>query len=404
MIYKPYGKLNLSVSAIGFGGMRFDLKQPDSANADLVRYAFDKGINYFDSAPGYCEDRSESLFGLAFSNPQMKSKRNDYYVSTKGMPEEFDTDQKAVAAVEKSLSHLKCDYIDFYHVWCIRRMEEYQLAMRPGGQYEGLLRCKEKGLIKHIVVSSHLRGPDIAVLIEKQEFDGILLGFNILNFLYRWDGVLAASKAGMGVIAMNPLAGGIIPQKEKQLSYLASAGETPTEAAIRFCVSCPSITITLIGLTTKEQIDTACSVADKAEPFTADDIERIRNQVTNNMDKLCTGCGYCMDRCPKDIPIASYMQYYNDLLLVGKTEKEMIDAIDGQKKWGILTNRPNEAAACTLCGRCEMACTQHLDVIKRLETVAKWEKLSSGNILTQAKKLTKRITKGAVRRLKKLSK
>jgi len=391
MIYKSYGKLNLSVSAIGFGGMRFDIKQADSHNADLVRYAFGKGVNYFDTAPGYCDDRSEKLLGQAFSDPKMKANRNQFYVSTKGMPESYDTADKAVAAVEKSLSQLKCDYIDFYHVWCIRRMEEYQLAMRPGGQYEGLLRCKEKGLIKHIAISSHLRGPEIAVLIEKEEFDGILLGFNILNFLYRWDGVLAASKSGMGVVAMNPLAGGIIPQKEKQLAFLASKGETPTEAAIRFCASCPSITVTLIGFSTKQQIDTACRVADNAESFTADDMERIRNQVTSNMDKLCTGCGYCMGQCPQNIPIASYMQYYNDSLLVGKTEQDMIKGLDGQKKWGLLTNRPNEAEACTSCGRCEMACTQHLDIIKRLETVAKWEKLSTGDILTRCKKAAKRV-------------
>jgi predicted aldo/keto reductase-like oxidoreductase len=391
MIYKSYGKLNLSVSAVGFGGMRLDTEQPDSFNIGLLRHAFDKGINYFDTAPGYCKDRSESLFGLAFSDPAMKTQRDKFYVSTKGMPENYDTADKAVAAVEKSLSCLKCDYIDFYHVWCIRQMEEYQLAMRPGGQYEGLLRCKEKGLIKHIVVSSHLRGPEIAMMIEKDEFEGILLGFNILNFLYRWDGVLAASKAGMGVVAMNPLAGGIIPQREKQLAFLASHGETPTEAAIRFCVSCPSITVTLVGFSAKKQIDTACHVADKAEAFTADDLERIRNKVTSNMDMLCTGCGYCMGRCPKDIPVASYMQYYNDLLLVGKTEEDMVKGLENQKKYGLLVKRPNDAGACTSCGRCEMACTQHLDVIKRLETIAKWEKMSPNNVMAKCKKLTKRL-------------
>ena len=371
MIYKTYGKTGLSVSAIGFGGMRFDLSRSDEDNAALLQYAFDRGINYFDTAPDYCKDHSEDIFGLALS--KMKLQREKFYVSTKGMPEDCNTADKAVAAVEHSLLRLQCDYIDFYHVWCIRRMEEYELAMRPGGQYEGLLRCKEKGLIRHIVISSHLRGPEIVRLIQNREFEGVLLGVNILNFLYRWQGVEAAHQAGMGVAAMNPLAGGVIPKNEKRLAFLAGPGETPTEAALRFCVSCPQITITLAGFTTREHIDTACRVADTAKPFSQKDIQHIRQHITKNMDRLCTGCGYCMGRCPKDIPVAAFMQYYNNKVLAGKTDVEMAKELDFQKKWGILADRCADAKDCTQCGRCELACTQHLDIVRHLETIAAWE-------------------------------
>lgn len=371
MIYKTYGKTGLSVSAIGFGGMRFDVSHADQENAGLLQYAFDKGINYFDTAPDYCKDLSEDIFGLAFT--QIKQKRDTFYVSTKGAPADFDTADKAVAAVEKSLARLNCGYLDFYHVWCIRRIKEYELAMRPGGQYEGLLRCKEKGLIRNIVISSHLRGPEVARIIQKGEFEGILLGVNILNFLYRWQGVEAAYRAQMGVAAMNPLAGGIIPQHEKQLAFLAGPGETATEAAIRFCVSCPQITITLVGFTTKEHIDTACKVADAAKPFSQKDIQRIRQHITQNMDSLCTGCGYCMGRCPKDIPVASFMQYYNDKILAQRDDQYMAKHLDFHKNWGILADARAGAKDCIQCGRCEMACTQHLDIMRRLETIAKWE-------------------------------
>jgi predicted aldo/keto reductase-like oxidoreductase len=371
MLYKTYGKTGLSVSAIGFGGMRFDISLSNDENARLLPYALEKGINYFDTAPGYCEDHSEDIFGLALS--KMKSQREKFYVSTKGMPENFDTAEKAIAAVQHSLSRLKCDYLDFYHVWCIRRLDQYELAMRPGGQYEGLLRCKEKGLIRHIVVSSHLRGPEIVRLVQNREFEGILLGVNILNFLYRWQGVEAAHQAGMGIVAMNPLAGGIIPKNEKQLAFLADPGETPTEAAIRFCVSCPQITVTLVGFTTKDHIDTACRVADTAKPFSQKDIQRIRQHITKNMDQLCTGCGYCMGQCPKDIPVAAFMQYYNDKILAGKTDTELAKELGFQKQWGILADRRADAKDCTQCGRCELACTQHLDIMQRMETLASWE-------------------------------
>ena len=134
-----------------------------------------------------------------------RDRRDQFYVSTKGMPEDFNTAEKAIAQVEKSLKRLNTDYIDFYHVWCIRKWRQYELAMKPGGQYDGLLKCKEQGKVKHIVISTHLRGPEVENLLSKNEFEGVLLGVNILNFLYRWEGVQAAHKMGLGVVAMNPL-------------------------------------------------------------------------------------------------------------------------------------------------------------------------------------------------------
>ena len=131
--------------------------------------------------------------------------------------------------------------------------------------------------------------------------------------------------------------------------------------------------MTLNGFTTKEQIDMACKAVDHAEPFTEEEIQRIRRHVTENMDRLCTGCQYCMDQCPKEIPIAGFMQYYNNKILGGKTDQEMTQELDFQKKWGILVDRKAEAEDCIRCGRCEMACTQHLDIIHRLDAIRAWE-------------------------------
>ena len=375
MIYKDYGKTGVKVSAVGFGGMRFDLEKSNEENAGLLHYAREKGINYFDTAPKYCEDRSEDIFGIAIE--QMSDVRDQFYVSSKGMPTEFDTADKARKAVEKSLKRLNTDYLDFYHVWCIRTMAQYELAMKPGGQYEGLLKCKEEGLLKNIVISTHLPGNNIETIVSSGKFEGVLMGVNILNFPYRWQGVEAAYNGGYGVVAMNPLSGGLIPQFQEQLGYLASEGETPVEAAIRFCVSCPQITVTLVGLTTKEHIDTACRVADNSTQFSEEDIERIKSNVSKNMDRICTGCGYCMDCCPQHIPIANYMQYYNNKAMFGKTDKEMIKDLDFQHNWGLLADRKASAADCIQCGECETECTQHIDIINRLAEIAEWEKSKS---------------------------
>ena len=368
MIYKQYGKTGKRVSAVGFGGMRFDLSKSDAENAELVRYAFSKGINYFDTAPGYCNDKSEAIFGLAF-----KSMRGEFFASTKGMPTSFDTAKKAIDAVKRSIERMGVQKINFYHIWCIRKMEHYTLAMKPGGQYEGLLRCKEEGLIEHIVFSSHQPGHEIKSILDEGKMEGVLLGINILNFPYRWEGVLGAFNSGYGVVAMNPLVGGLIPTHEKQLSFLASEGETPTEAALRFVISSPQITVALNGFSTKEHVDMACRVAEHARPFTDRDLDAIRQKLAENMNAACTACGYCWD-CPQGIPVPSYMQFYNEKQVFGASDKQMKESIRGQQNWGILVGRKADAGDCIECGNCESACTQHLPIIQRLKEIAEWEK------------------------------
>ncbi len=368
MIYKQYGKTGMRLSAVGFGGMRFDISRPREENAELVRYACSKGINYFDTAPGYFDGQSEEIFGMAF-----KEMPGEYYVSTKGMPVFYDTADKARKAVEESLTRLGTDHIDVYHIWCLRKMEHYELAMRKGGQYEGLLKCQEEGLISHIALSSHQPGADIKCMVDDAKVAGILLGVNLLNFPYRWDGVQAAFDAGVGVVAMNPLSGGLIPQHEEQLAWMAGPGETPTQAALRFVISCPQITVALNGFTTREQVDMACAVADAAQPFTDADLARVRGHISTNLDAACTACGYC-DDCPQGIPIPSYMQYYNNQQIFGSSDEEMINSLGFQHDWGLLATRKADADACVQCGQCEEACTQHLPIIQRLEKIAGWEK------------------------------
>ncbi|MFI4911345.1 MAG: aldo/keto reductase [Sedimentisphaeraceae bacterium JB056] len=375
MIYKEYGNTGHKVSAVGFGGMRFDLSIGQEKNADIIQYAYDNGINFLDTAPGYCEDQSEDIFGIFVD--RNKSKREDFYVCTKCMPFRAPTKQEAIEAVEKSLRRLKTDYIDFFYTWCIRKRGHYEEAIVDGGFYEGLLECKERGMIKHLTISSHLQGNELKGILDEGRFEGVLLGVNVLNFPFRWQAVQSAYDSGYGVVAMNPLAGGAIPQNEVNLGFLTEKEETPTEAALRFCVSCPQITVTLNGFTTTDHIDTACKAADNASPFTAQEIDRIKNSVSQNMDSLCTGCGYCLKECPKHIPIARYLQMYNEKLFENKDEEAMLKAMEHHYNWGILVDRHADAKDCIKCHRCEDACTQHLNIMERLDEIAelqkKWE-------------------------------
>lgn len=55
----------------------------------------------------------------------------------------------------------------------------------------------------------------------------------------------------------------------------------------------------------------------------------------------------------------------------------MMELLKEQYEWGLLADRPSDAEDCVRCGRCELACTQHLDIIRRLEEIAVWEKRCS---------------------------
>jgi predicted aldo/keto reductase-like oxidoreductase len=378
MKYVKYGNTNKDVSVVGFGGLRFDLDKSNEENAKLIKYAYDKGINYFDTAPGYCNGRSEDIFGVAFRE-MLKEGKSDFYVSTKGRPTVYDTAQKAISGVKESLERLGVPKIHFYHVWCIRKMDHYELAMKKGGQYEGLLQCKEEGLIDHIVFSSHQSGDEVIKVLNENKFEGVTMGINLLNFPYRWNGVKYAYENGYGVVAMNPLSGGSIPAHEKELSFLSESGETATEVALRFNISAKPITVTLIGFNNYKEIDEACKIANESKSFTEDDIENLKNKLGKNMNEICTGCGYCKI-CPEGINIPGYMLFYNEKQMFKKSDEEMISEVYGLEYWNYTMNAKKFSKDCIKCGKCQRECTQHLPIVDRLKEISVWEEKGTNNV------------------------
>lgn len=122
---KPYGKTGKEISVSGFGGMRFANPEDIDANAEIVLYAHEKGVNYFDTAPNYCKDKSEDIVGPAIT----RMKRDEFHVSTKCMPADGGEFR---AGLEKSLKRLHVDQIDFFHVWCITSPDMWRQRVKGG--------------------------------------------------------------------------------------------------------------------------------------------------------------------------------------------------------------------------------------------------------------------------------
>lgn len=372
MIYKSYGNTGIRVSAIGFGGMRFDMvRQNEMQHIDLVRYAFERGITYFDTAPGYCDDQSEIIFGKAFA----AMPREKFTVSTKLMPGHIKTAQEAYERILRSRDRLQVDTIDIFHAWNFRTMAHYNDCIRPDGLYEAMLRAKADGVVRHLAFSTHLTGDAVSKVVASGRFEGVLLGLNILNFPYRLAGVRAARQRGMGVVAMNSLYGGLIPQYEDKFRFIARQGESPTLAALRFVAGLELLDVALNGFTTFEHVDLACAAADSATPLGEAELAELGTLLGEGFSGFCTGCGYCKD-CPARICVPAFMQFYNQKLIAGIPDDQMVENLRGNRVWGVLPESWAKAGDCLHCGRCEAACTQHLPIINRLEEIAGWEKIA----------------------------
>lgn len=360
MLYKEYGKTGERVSAVGFGGMRFDggaVQRGDLEQcAALVRYGHEKGINYFDTAPTYCDDRSEDIFGLALSGLP----RDSFYITSKtnfGQLERPATEKGFFDRLEKSLKRLRVEHIDFYHLWCMLTLAKYR--KQCDAMYGWFQKAKEQGLIRHIVISSHAQGEDVKAMLDEGLFEGVLLGYNALNYRYRLEAVKAAHANGMGLVIMNPLGGGVIPRNPERFAALKEEGYTLAQSALRFVAAQEEVTVALNGFTTKEQIDEAVSAMEGLRIRPADDIIAALPSEAEGFNTLCTGCGYC-EYCPEGIPVSKYMDAYNQELLGGSALQRL------NVHWVL---PKGQLDSCTKCGKCEALCTQHLPIRERLTKI-----------------------------------
>lgn len=357
----------MRVSAVGLGTMRYDDQAITDgrleACAEIPLYAYEKGINYFDTAPFYCQDKSELITGMALS----QLPRDKVYISSK-------TNFNAIKAMgsinrdtfrrrlEESLTRLKTDHLDFYHLWCVLNLGAYEEQCSL--LYPFFEEAKREGLIRNIVFSAHLQGADIEQVVETDRFKGMLLGYNALNYRFRQSGIEAAHEKGMGVVVMNPLGGGLIPQNPDTFAYLAEGTDlTVAQAALRFVASHKEITVALAGCTTKAHVDDAVRAVEDLHELPAKEVIAQLEGKGVGLNDLCTSCGYC-NHCPQGIQIPKFMDSYNQMMLTNDPER-ITERLSGH--WGV---SKEQAGACIACGKCEKLCTQHLPIIERLREIA----------------------------------
>ena len=358
MLYREFGQTGKKVSLLGFGGMRFAHIDNHDECVKTMLAAAEGGVNYFDTAPGYFETKSETVFGKGFA--EFKKRNLPFFSATKT----FAYTESAIRKeIDAQLKRMDLNAIDFYHIWCIKNLDEWQ-ERKKNGILQTFLKLKEEGLIRHICISSHLISDEIKELLLDGVFEGVLFGYSAYNFLTRQPAFDAIREKKLGAVVMNPLGGGIIPNYPERFNFIKQSNESAVSAALRFLWDHRDISVTLVGFETEEHVKEALSAMEGYKPRTEEELAAIKNSVNSSFEGICTGCGYC-DDCPEGIPIPQFMDAYNHKLLSPPNQKNPI----GERlywHWGL---EPKAAGKCTECGQCEKACTQHLNIITRLKEI-----------------------------------
>jgi predicted aldo/keto reductase-like oxidoreductase len=365
MRYKTFGKTGKEVSVLGFGGMRFT-ENDDEAIA-VVRRAVELGINYIDTAPGYCQDRSEGLIGQA-----LEGIRDKAYLSTKSHIGRDATADEMRKRLETSLERFRTERIEFYQMWNIASWEQFEKVTAPGGPYEGAVKAKEEGLIHHICFTTHAPGDVIRRVIETGLFEGVTMGYNVINAPFRREGIDAAREAGIGAVSMNSLAGGLVPQGREFFSDAAGEGESLIATALRHNFATPGLTVALSGMGRIAEVEENVAAAEADVEPDEETVRKIRAQFEALGEKFCTSCGYCMP-CPSGVPIFFYVRTLDRERVAGEEAAEkyfrgLVPFIRKSEEW-------KPAAECTECGECVEKCTQGINVMEKIKEAAKYDRL-----------------------------
>lgn len=359
---------NPLVSRLGFGTTRFiqgDLNDKEGLNrcVELVEYAIDKGINYFDVAPTYSNGYAETILGHAFRNSKSRSsKGGGLYVAAKTGLAIDSTKEQVIRRIDNTLSTLNKDKIEFYHLWNIMNRLQFNDACKHGGILDGILEAKERGLVEHICISLHAE-PDVVIeIINENIFEGITISLNAMNY-EKWLGVLKlADKKNIAVVTMNSLGGGMIPRYGSLFSNIDSTKDSIPIKALRFILRLPNVTVAMSGMPTREIIDENCQAVD----FDDTPLCCFTLPVSEN---LCTGCNYCTP-CSVGIPISACMQAYNHKILteasnISVRQKDLINELFKRARANG-TFFPGQKN-CIQCKSCEKRCTQGINIASRMK-------------------------------------
>jgi len=365
MKYRKFGKLEWKPSALGFGAMRLPILDGDPAKIneplaiEMIRYAIDHGVNYVDSAYMYHRGNSEIVVGKALRDGY----RERVKLATKLPCQMVNTADDFDKFLGEQLKKLQTDKIDFYLLHGLRKTNW------PKVRDLGVLKWAEKkldeGTIGHLGFSFHDELPLFKEIVDIHPWTFCQIHYNYMDSHYQAgvEGLHYAAKKGIGVVIMEPIAGGRLainpPEAIKKLWREGHHRWKPAEWALQWVWHQPEVSLVLSGMSNMEQVVENVRSAGRSGigSLTPED-HRLLEKVALKYREIgyvgCTGCGYCQP-CPSGVAIPEIFGFFN--------EYYMRDRDDSVKQRYNESIKPEHAPkSCVRCGKCEELCPQHLPI------------------------------------------
>ena len=284
--------------------------------AEMVAYAIDHGVNYFDTAYTYHRFESEHVIGRILKQYQ----RSSFYLATKFPGHNILPNYEPERIFEEQLVKCGVDYFDFYLLHNVYENSIKTYLNPKWGIVDYLLEQKKAGRIRHLGFSAHGRAETIRKFLDvygdKMEFGQIQL-----NYL---DWTLQDAKAkyelltehGLPVWVMEPVRGGglakLSPENEEKLKA-ARPEESIPAWAFRWLQSLPNVKIVLSGMSNMQQVEDNVKTFSTSKPLNEKEKRLLEGVAVSMMDLLpCTACRYCCTDCPQKLDIPMLLSLYNE--------------------------------------------------------------------------------------------
>ncbi len=360
----------LKLSALGFGTMRLPLLPGGGAGdidqqtvEEMVKYALEHGVNYFDTAAPYHEGNAEISIGKALK----PYPRESFYLATKYPGHQIRKRYDPAKVFEGQLEKCGVSYFDFYLMHNVNENSVGLYTDPKLGTHDYFKKQKELGRIRHLGFSCH---GDVDCIRQFLEVYGDIAEFCQIQLNYLdWTLQNAGEKyefltqRGIPIWVMEPVRGGKLTHFDADMESRMKAMEPERSIAswgFRWLQRL-ELGMILSGMSSMDQMRDNIQTFSSPDPLNEEETALAMEAAETLKSSVpCTACRYCCDGCPKNLNIPRLIGLYNEMQIA--LTMNMIQRYDSLGPDG-------KADSCIGCGQCAAVCPQKINVPEIMKSI-----------------------------------